>query len=133
MLAKLICARHKPRQQTIIPFDFVPIIFEETPVGDVRMLGGKLGHAIQGRLPVRTMGDLAVVPFELIEKHFGGSAQWISQLAKGYDDEPVKPRNNQLSIAVSKNFLGKNALLTVAEVRRKINNCGFFSLAGMNK
>ncbi|VDM79765.1 unnamed protein product [Strongylus vulgaris] len=121
MLAKLICARHKPRQQTIIPFDFVPVIFEETPVGDVRMLGGKLGHAIQGRLPVRTMGDLAVVPFELIEKHFGSSAQWISQLAKGYDDEPVKPRNNQLSIAVSKNFLGKNALLTVAEVRRYVD------------
>ncbi|VDK59873.1 unnamed protein product [Cylicostephanus goldi] len=52
MLAKLICARHKPRQQTIIPFDFVPAIFSETRVGDIRMLGGKLGHAIQGLLPV---------------------------------------------------------------------------------
>ncbi|CAJ0597286.1 unnamed protein product [Cylicocyclus nassatus] len=121
MLAKLICARHKPRQQTIIPFDFVPVIFSETRVGDIRMLGGKLGHAIQGLLPVETMGDLAAMPFELIEKHFGGTARWISQLAKGYDDEPVKPRNNQLSIAVSKNFLGKNALTTVAEVRRYID------------
>ncbi|ETN81385.1 ImpB/MucB/SamB family protein [Necator americanus] len=118
MLAKLVCARHKPRQQTVIPFDYVPVIFEGTPVGDVRMLGGKLGHKIQDRLAVGTMGDLATIPYEMLELHFGGHAQWISQLAKGHDDEPVKPRNNQLSIAVSKNFPGKNALTTVAEVRR---------------
>ncbi|ETN81386.1 ImpB/MucB/SamB family protein [Necator americanus] len=117
MLAKLVCARHKPRQQTIIPFNFVPVIFEETPVVDVRMLGGKLGHAIQDRLGVATMGDLAAVSYEMIEQHFEGQAQWISQLAKGYDDEPVKIRSNQQSIAVSKNFAGKNALTTVAEVR----------------
>ncbi|KAK6744714.1 hypothetical protein RB195_011434 [Necator americanus] len=120
MLAKLVCARHKPRQQTVIPFDYVPVIFEGTPVGDVRMLGGKLGHKIQDRLAVGTMGDLATIPYEMLELHFGGHAQWISQLAKGHDDEPVKPRNNQLSIAVSKNFPGKNALTTVAEVRRWI-------------
>ncbi|CAJ0597287.1 unnamed protein product [Cylicocyclus nassatus] len=120
MLAKLVCARHKPRQQTVIPFDFVPVLFEETPIGDVRMLGGKLGNSIQQKLGVGTMADLAAVPYDLIERHFGDQAQWISQLAKGLDDEPVKPRNNQLSIAVSKTFPGKNALTTVAEVRRWI-------------
>ncbi|KAL6726109.1 hypothetical protein Aduo_008114 [Ancylostoma duodenale] len=120
MLAKLVCARHKPRQQTVVPFEFVPTLFEETPIGDVRMLGGKLGYAIQDRLAVGTMADLAAVPYEMIERHFEGQAQWISQLAKGYDDEPVKPRNNQQSIAVSKNFPGKNALTIVAEVRRWI-------------
>ncbi|VDK58508.1 unnamed protein product [Cylicostephanus goldi] len=110
-VAKLICARHKPRHQTIIPSDHVPVIFSQTPVGDLRMLGGKLGHANKDNL-----GDLATIPFELLEKHFERKAKWISQLAKGHDDEPV--RNNQLSIGVSKNFLGKNALTTVAEVRR---------------
>ncbi|KIH49568.1 hypothetical protein ANCDUO_20358, partial [Ancylostoma duodenale] len=88
MLAKLVCARHKPRQQTVIPFEFVPTLFEETPIGDVRMLGGKLGYAIQDRLAVGTMADLAAIPYEMIERHFEGQAQWISQLAKGYDDEP---------------------------------------------
>ncbi|VDN23449.1 unnamed protein product [Cylicostephanus goldi] len=68
----------------------------------------------------QTMADLAAVPYDLIERHFSDQAQWISQLAKGLDDEPVKPRNNQLSIAVSKTFPGKNALTTVAEVRRWI-------------
>ncbi|CAJ0602259.1 unnamed protein product, partial [Cylicocyclus nassatus] len=46
MLAKLVCARHKPRQQTVIPFEFVPVLFEETRIGDNRMLGGKLGNSI---------------------------------------------------------------------------------------
>ncbi|VDM72155.1 unnamed protein product, partial [Strongylus vulgaris] len=82
MLAKLVCSRHKPRQQTLIPFDFVPTLFEEVPIGDVRMLGGKLGHAIQERLAVGTMADLAAVPYEVIERYFEGQARWISQLAK---------------------------------------------------
>ncbi|KJH50274.1 ImpB/MucB/SamB family protein [Dictyocaulus viviparus] len=101
MLAKLVCSRHKPRQQTILPFDFVPVIFKETPIGDVRMLGGKLGRAIQDSLAVTTMAELADVPFTMIERHFEGQARWIHQLAKGYDDELVKRRNSQLSIANS--------------------------------
>ncbi|PIO53626.1 hypothetical protein TELCIR_25033, partial [Teladorsagia circumcincta] len=88
MLAKLVCARHKPRQQTVLPFDYVPVIFEETPIGDVRMLGGKLGHALQNRFAIGTMAELAAIPFELIERHFESQAQWIHHLAKGFDDEP---------------------------------------------
>ncbi|XGW16190.1 hypothetical protein V3C99_001552 [Haemonchus contortus] len=120
MLAKLVCARHKPRQQTVLPFEFVPIVFEDTSIGDVRMLGGKLGHALQDRFAIGTMAQLAAVPFEMIEQYFGSQAQWIHQLAKGFDDEPVKPRDSQQSIAVSKNFPGKNKLETVPEVRRWI-------------
>ncbi|VDO20346.1 unnamed protein product [Heligmosomoides polygyrus] len=118
MLAKLVCARHKPRQQTVLPFEYVPVVFEETPIGDVRMLGGKLGYALQDRFAIGTMGDLAMVPLEMLERYFEGQAQWIHQMARGFDDEPVKARNSQQSIAVSKNFPGKNALITVSEVRR---------------
>ncbi|WKY02154.1 hypothetical protein Q1695_015849 [Nippostrongylus brasiliensis] len=121
MLAKLVCARHKPRQQTVLPFENVPIIFETTPIGDVRMLGGKLGNALQEHFAIGTMGELAMIPLEAIERRFESHAQWIHRLAKGIDDEPVKPRNSQLSIAVSKNFPGKNALTTVAEVKRWID------------
>ncbi|VDN23220.1 unnamed protein product [Cylicostephanus goldi] len=113
MLAKLVCARHKPRQQTVIPFDFVPILFEETPIGDVRMLGGKLGNSIQQKLGVGTMADLSAIPYELIERHFGDQAQWISQLAKGLDDEPVDRRPVQRAVqetcsrpSQGKNFFG---------------------------
>ncbi|PIO71214.1 hypothetical protein TELCIR_06892 [Teladorsagia circumcincta] len=44
-----------------------------------------------------------------------------SAYGEAQDDHlQVKPRNSQLSIAVSKNFPGKNALVTVSEVRRWI-------------
>ncbi|CAJ0604197.1 unnamed protein product [Cylicocyclus nassatus] len=86
MLAKLLRARHKPRQQTVIPFEFVPVLFEETRIGDNRMLGGKLGNSIQQKLGVGTMADLAAVPYDPIEWHFGDQAHWIIGLAKGLDD-----------------------------------------------
>uniref|UniRef100_A0A158P7P8 UmuC domain-containing protein n=1 Tax=Angiostrongylus cantonensis TaxID=6313 RepID=A0A158P7P8_ANGCA len=122
MLAKLVCSRHKPRQETVLPSEFVDIIFMGTPIGEVRMLGGKLGHAIQNCFGIRTMSDLAAIPFEMIERHFEGQAQWIHQIAKGYDSEPVKQRDSQLSIAVSKNFPGKNALKTIADNKRTAEN-----------
>ncbi|VDM52499.1 unnamed protein product [Angiostrongylus costaricensis] len=102
MLAKLVCSRHKPRQETVLPSEFVDIIFVETPIGEVRMLGGKLGHAIQNCFGIR-------VSF---------SCMLIDSVAymPGYDSEPVKQRDSQLSIAVSKNFPGKNALKTIADV-----------------
>lgn len=35
------------------------------------------------------MGDLAMVPLEMLERYFEGQAQWIHQMARGFDDEPV--------------------------------------------
>ena len=46
-LAKLVCARHKPRQQTVLPMEFVHEVYLFTPIQDIRMLGGKLGKSLQ--------------------------------------------------------------------------------------
>lgn len=46
VIAKLVCARHKPKQQTIICSEFVSAIFETTPIRSVRSLGGKLGKQL---------------------------------------------------------------------------------------
>uniref|UniRef100_A0A1I7XJY9 Lipase_3 domain-containing protein n=1 Tax=Heterorhabditis bacteriophora TaxID=37862 RepID=A0A1I7XJY9_HETBA len=89
MLAKLVCARHKPRQQTVLPFEYVASIFPYIPISDVRMMGGKLGNSIQQLLGVKTMGDLAGIDFSTVALHFGGQAQWICQLAHGIDEESV--------------------------------------------
>lgn len=110
MLAKLICARHKPRQQSILPSEYVEEIFKETPISDVRMLGGKLGsslieqfsisvsivnYILQSRecicrdLMFQTMAELAKVEFDRLSQYFGGQARWVWQMARGIDDEPV--------------------------------------------
>lgn len=52
MMAKLVCARHKPRQQTLIPWFYVREILRLTPIGDVRGFGGKMGNRIQEMLNI---------------------------------------------------------------------------------
>lgn len=52
MIAKLICSRHKPGQQTIIPDEFIAEIFRSTRILSIRNLGGKLGHALMNAFSI---------------------------------------------------------------------------------
>lgn len=53
MIAKLVCSRHKPGQQTLISDDSIPQIFKYTPIRDVRNLGGKLGRALMEKFDIK--------------------------------------------------------------------------------
>lgn len=46
MIAKLVCSRHKPGQQTIIADEAIPYVFKYTRINAVRNLGGKLGDSL---------------------------------------------------------------------------------------
>ncbi|CAI4231433.1 unnamed protein product [Auanema sp. JU1783] len=118
MLAKLVCARHKPRQQTIVCMENVSEVFKQTKVTDVRMLGGKLGLGLCEFFKIKTMYELAGVDMDALASHCPGQARWVWQLARGHDDEAVKLRNSQSSIAVSKNFPGKNAIVGVEMMKK---------------
>uniref|UniRef100_A0A183UZY7 DNA polymerase eta n=1 Tax=Toxocara canis TaxID=6265 RepID=A0A183UZY7_TOXCA len=91
MIAKLVCSRHKPGQQTVIPDNYIPEIFRSTRIPSVRNLGGKLGHAIMNAFSIERKQRL--------------------------DDEPVRARDKQTSIAVSKNFPGSSALTSTSEIQ----------------
>ena len=58
ILAKLVCARHKPKQQTIIHNDFVNILFETTPLRSVRNLGGKLGKQLMEGFNIQVLIEI---------------------------------------------------------------------------
>uniref|UniRef100_A0A914UHC3 DNA polymerase eta n=1 Tax=Plectus sambesii TaxID=2011161 RepID=A0A914UHC3_9BILA len=119
VIAKLVCARHKPRQQTIIAPEFASVILETTPLRSVRNLGGKLGKQLIEGFNIQTMGELAAIPKDaLLEKLGPKVTNWLLLLAKGIDHEEVKARDVQLSIGASRNFPGKTALTTVAEVTK---------------
>lgn len=53
VIAKLVCARHKPNQQTIIPPQYVSKVYETTSISSVRNLGGKLGKALTDAFGIR--------------------------------------------------------------------------------
>ncbi|CAJ0577028.1 unnamed protein product, partial [Mesorhabditis spiculigera] len=117
MLAKLACARHKPRQQTILPHAFCMKILDDTPIEDVRYLGGLTGANIREVLNIQTMGELAAVPLATLEEVCPDKANWLYRTSRGFSDEPVKPRHLVSSIATSKQFAGRSALVSVAKVR----------------
>ncbi|VDD88974.1 unnamed protein product [Enterobius vermicularis] len=130
MLSKLICSKHKPKEQTVLSSDMIPTLFRTTNIRSVRNLGGKLGKALSESFNIQvirfdssflfllfvtssrltfigTMADLSKIPLDTLQVRFPAQATWIYELAKGnlgVDDEEVKPRDKQTSIAVSKNF-----------------------------
>uniref|UniRef100_A0A9J2PWC2 DNA polymerase eta n=1 Tax=Ascaris lumbricoides TaxID=6252 RepID=A0A9J2PWC2_ASCLU len=117
MIAKLICSRHKPGQQTIIPDEFIAEIFRSTRILSIRNLGGKLGHALMNAFSIETMSELCGISMQQLNEHFSVQAKWIYNIARGIDDEPVRARDKQSSIAVSKNFPGSSALTSTSEVQ----------------
>ncbi|PIC41394.1 hypothetical protein B9Z55_008830 [Caenorhabditis nigoni] len=118
MMAKLVCARHKPRQQTLIPWKNCREILRTTPIGDVRGFGGKMGNRIQEMLNITLMGEILELDIALLIETFPDQHEYLRAVAEGLDDEPVRPRKESSSIAVSKNFPGKMAIRTTGELKK---------------
>ncbi|NWW86051.1 POLH polymerase, partial [Rhynochetos jubatus] len=117
-LAKLACGLNKPNRQTLVSSRFVPQLFSQLPVGNIRNLGGKLGTAITDILGVEYIGELTQFSETELQTHFGDkTGSWLYDLCRGIEEEPVKNRYLPQSIGCSKNFPGRTALATQKEVQ----------------
>ncbi|NWX48999.1 POLH polymerase, partial [Steatornis caripensis] len=117
-LAKLACGLNKPNRQTLVSSRFVPQLFSQLPVSNIRNLGGKLGTAITDILGVEYIGQLTQFSETELQTHFGDkTGSWLYDLCRGIEDEPVKNRYLPQSVGCSKNFPGRTALATQKEVQ----------------
>ncbi|XP_059691443.1 DNA polymerase eta [Gavia stellata] len=117
-LAKLACGLNKPNRQTLVSSRFVPQLFSQLPVSNIRNLGGKLGTAITDILGVEYIGQLTQFSETELQTHFGDkTGSWLYDLCRGIEEEPVKNRYLPQSIGCSKNFPGRTALATQKEVQ----------------
>ncbi|XP_010120194.1 PREDICTED: LOW QUALITY PROTEIN: DNA polymerase eta, partial [Chlamydotis macqueenii] len=117
-LAKLACGLNKPNRQTLVSSRFVPQLFSQLPISNIRNLGGKLGTAITDILGVEYIGELTQFSETELQTHFGDkTGSWLYDLCRGIEDEPVKNRYLPQSIGCSKNFPGRTALATQTEVQ----------------
>ncbi|XP_054255272.1 DNA polymerase eta [Indicator indicator] len=117
-LAKLACGLNKPNRQTLVSSQFVPQLFSQLPVSNIRNLGGKLGTAITDILGIEYIGQLTQFSETELQTHFGDkTGSWLYDLCRGIEDEPVKNRYLPQSIGCSKNFPGRTALATQKEVQ----------------
>ncbi|NXT46337.1 POLH polymerase, partial [Pluvianellus socialis] len=117
-LAKLACGLNKPNRQTLVSSRFVPQLFSQLPISNIRNLGGKLGTAITDILGVEYIGQLTQYSETELQTHFGDkTGSWLYDLCRGIEEEPVKNRYLPQSIGCSKNFPGRTALATQKEVQ----------------
>lgn len=58
MIAKLVCSRHKPGQQTVVFNEAIPKVFKYTSINEVRNLGGKLGKALMEKFDIKVHIDV---------------------------------------------------------------------------
>ncbi|CAD6197574.1 unnamed protein product [Caenorhabditis auriculariae] len=114
---QFFCSAGIANNKTVVPPQFVAEIFKTTPISDVRGFGGKLGRQIQDNLKIKMMGEILEVDRDLLQMRFPNCTDWLLRVALGFDDEPVKLRNESSSIAVSKNFPGRNAIRKTQELK----------------
>ena len=107
MLAKLACGLNKPNKQTILPHEQLAQFFPKLDIDKLRGLGGKLGEKVNEKLGVKTVGELSRLTLTRIKEDFEvKTAQWLFNLSRGLEFEPVKERDLPKSVGCSKNFLG---------------------------
>jgi DNA polymerase eta len=107
MLAKLACGLNKPNAQTLLPRAGVGQLFPRIDISKVRSLGGKLGQNLKQAFGANTMYDLKCLEYQQLAAQYDQkTAKWLTDVANGYDDEPVSNRQLSKSIGCGKNFPG---------------------------
>eukprot|EP00980_Cylindrotheca_fusiformis_P015054 scaffold4157_cov136-Cylindrotheca_fusiformis.AAC.4 len=121
MMAKLAASFGKPNGQAVLHPDNFETLLQTTKIKKVRHFGGKLGReVIQTVLngnKEATMGDLAQVPFPLLQRHLPSSAHFVYSACRGIDREAVKETEGALvkSITAFKSF---TATSDVQEIKK---------------
>ena len=88
ILAKTASKLEKPDGLTMLTEADIPAQFHPLPVDKLFGIGGRTTEKLS-RLGVMTIGDLASVPPEILEKIFGVVGRLIHEAANGRDASPV--------------------------------------------
>lgn len=118
ILAKLTCGMNKPNKQTILPIESITGLFNDLAINKVKTLGGKLGEEVCSKLNAKTMSDILKFSEAELQNHFQPRiGSWLYWMARGIDLEKVTPKFMSKSIAVSKNFRGKNEIASMLTLK----------------
>ena len=88
LLAKLGSSLNKPDGLTIISKDKVKKTLYPLEVGNLWGIGEKTERVLS-KFGIRTVGDLASFPVEVLKSRFGKVGGWLHLVANGIDDSPV--------------------------------------------
>lgn len=90
LIAKLASDRNKPNGLTVVKSEDVPALLENLPVEELCGIGDKTKAKLQA-LGIKTCGELARAPVNLLRAHFGIIGEALHLMGQGIDNSPVVP------------------------------------------
>ena len=115
-VAKLASGRAKPDGLLVVPADATVAFLHPLPVSALWGVGGK-SEEVLVRLGLRTIGDLAHAPREMLRRALGDAgAERLHELSWGRDPRPVAPGREEKSIGHETTF--ETDATDVAELHR---------------
>ncbi len=95
-LAKLASDQRKPNGQFAVTPEMGAAWVETLPVSRFHGVG-PVTAAKMSRLGIETGADLRAKPLDFLQRHFGSSAEWYFEIARGIDERPVNPDRERKS------------------------------------
>jgi len=90
LLAKMASDLKKPNAITVLAPEDVPKVIWPLPVEELFGVGPRMAEHLN-RMNIKTIGDLARIPQELLSKAFGLNGRYLHLWANGIDTSPVDP------------------------------------------
>ncbi len=89
LVAKVASGMNKPDGFTYLPPDVVPRVFATLPVGDLYGVGKKTQAVLEG-FGIRTAGQLAAFPIDVLARRFGKFGIELARAARGEGEDLVR-------------------------------------------
>ena len=102
-IAKLASDQNKPDGLCVIPPGKGAAFVATLPVKRFHGVGPVTAAKME-RLGILTGADLAAWPIEQLKAHFGSSADWYFQIARGIDERPVRSGEGYKSVSAERTF-----------------------------
>jgi DNA polymerase-4 len=102
-IAKLASDQNKPDGLCVIPPGKGAAFVATLPVKRFHGVGPVTAAKME-RLGILTGADLAAWPIEQLKAHFGSSAEWYFQIARGIDERPVRVGEGHKSVSAERTF-----------------------------
>ncbi|MBQ4071788.1 MAG: DNA polymerase IV [Clostridia bacterium] len=118
VFAKLGSDYRKPDAITVIGREDVERIVYPLPISDLLFVGKKTAEALRS-MGIRTIGELAAVPENVLTLKFGKSGEMLYKYSRGLDDSAVSPATEDAK-SVSAAFTFKHDLTAREELRAGI-------------
>jgi len=102
-LAKLASDLRKPDGLVVVPPDRVADFLRDLPLSRLWGVGPATEREL-ARLGIRTIGELAAYPVDVLRQRLGSAGDLLQRLARGEDDRPVEPSIEAKSIGRETTF-----------------------------